>query len=168
MPAITGWPVACKAIPVWRELTPLVTATYAKTLSRAAFAILVDRRTARHDQLGHQDSDDLVPLVACLAADCDHATVRAGPGWLDLDDLALDPQDVAGTGGLRPANLTSRRLVEPRPADPVPSLFRIVGEQRCHGINSCHDHRGGMVARTVDANRVERRSSLGGRLAKPE
>ena len=35
-----------------------------KTFSRATFAILVKRRTARHDQLGHQDLDDLGPLVA--------------------------------------------------------------------------------------------------------
>ena len=55
-----------------------------QNLSRAAFAILVDRRTARHDQLGHQNLDDFVPLVARLAADCDHAAVGTGPRCLDL------------------------------------------------------------------------------------
>ena len=112
----------------------MVTATYAKTLSRAAFAILVDRRTARHDQLGHQDLDDLVPLVACLAADCDHATVRAGPGWLDLDDLALDPQDVAGTSGLRPANSPPAPMIPPAIGTPPSTRRRMVIAAVCQPL----------------------------------
>jgi hypothetical protein len=60
---------------------------------RDTFVILIDRRTARHDQHGHQNLDDIFSLVAGLAADRDHAAVGAGPRWLDLDDLALDPQD---------------------------------------------------------------------------
>ena len=85
---------------------------------------------AARPQLRHQDMDDLVPLVACLAADCDHATVRAGPGWLDLDDLALDTQDVAGTSGLRPANLTSRP--DDPPCDRHPAV-----DQKAHGNCRC-------------------------------
>jgi len=34
----------------------------------------------------------------------------------NLDDLALDPQDIAGTSGLRPANLTSCPHDPPRSA----------------------------------------------------
>jgi len=112
----------------------LATATYTKNLSMAAFAILVDRRMARHDQLGHQDLDDLVPLVARLAADCDHAAVGAGSRWLDLDDLALDPQDVAGTSGLRPANLTSRPDDPPASGTPPSTRRRMVIAAMCQPL----------------------------------
>jgi hypothetical protein len=62
--------------------------------------------TRRHD-LGDEDLDDLFPLVSCLASKRDDTAVRPGARGRQLQDFAMDLQDITGADGFQPRELAS-------------------------------------------------------------
>src|SRR5262249_27767058 len=81
---------------------------FAPSLSGRKLARHLRGRAARHDEVCDQHLNDLVALVASLAAHADRPAVRARAGWGHLLDFAHDAQNVPRPGGLGPTDLAAR------------------------------------------------------------
>src|SRR5882724_1493114 len=142
----------------------------------------VRRYATGDDDLGGQDLDDLVALIAGLGSQGDHPAVRARTRRRYFQDLALHPEDVARARRPGPADLSAgaddaardRRaaLHQESHGDRrrVPAARRQAGEQRAlRGlVIEVEGLRIELAGEGLDLRRVHRMRSAGEPLPDPE